>query len=291
MGDLSFLRRWAERLERIQLRRWYSQRRLLARRLDLKLDLSQGPGLARVTADLTFVPAVAGATTTLILGDVKVQSVHWGDKAVKARVNAPYLVLSFPRHLPKDVEQRIVLRYSYVPDEQYTLLQPVTPADCPMRVTITCRRPFLGLTQGKLLEGKEDPPLRIYQWDPPRCRRLTALVANVKSYRKETPSGMSMWLHVQADETALAAHVLDLCVQLYEESAESHHVKLPYSDFHVLECDDPRMKPFNSPGLVVVPRGTFRQDDRPYVYGVLAPEFNKEWRRDRTRMVSEGRKD
>ena len=291
MVDLSFIRRAAERLERIRLRRWYRAQRLMAKKLDVRLDMSQGSALVKASADLTFVPKVASSATTLIIGEVKIQSVSWGDKQVKARVNAPYLVLSFPRQLPKDKEQRITLRYAYVPDEQWTIQHPVTPAECVMKVGITCRRPFLGLTQGRLVEGKENPPLRIYSWDPPRSRRLNAIVGNVKSFRKDTPSGMAMWLHVQADEVDLAPQILDLCVQLYEESADSHHVKLPYTDFHVFECDDPRAKPFNSPGLVVVPRGTFRQDDRPFVYGVLAPEFNKEWRRDRTRMVSEGRKD
>ena len=291
MTDVSFLRRTAERLERTWLRRWYRARRVVARRLDLRLDMSQGQGLVKATADLSFVPSVAGATMSFIIGDVKIQSVHWGDKQVKARVNSPYLVLSFPLQLPKDKEQRITLRYSYFPDEQWTIHQPVTPVDCPMRIWITCRRPFLGLTQGKLVEGTESPPLRIYQWEPPRCRRLSGLAGNVKSFKKDTASGMAMWLHIQADETDLAPAILALCVQLYEESADSHHSKLPYADYHVFECDDPRMKPFNSPGLVVVPRGTFRKDDRPLVYGILAPEFNKEWRRDRSTMVYEGRKD
>jgi hypothetical protein len=40
-----------------------------------------------------------------------------------------------------------------------------------------------------------------------------------------------------------------------------------------------------------VPRGTFQTDDRPTVYGILAPEFNKEWRRDPTLMVAEGKRD
>jgi hypothetical protein len=289
--DLSFLRRAAERLERVQLRRWYRASRIAARRLDLRLDMSGGPGLVRATAEFTFVPDVASSRMTCLIGDVNVHSVHWSDRQIKARTNAPFIVLSFPKQLPKGKEQRITLRYTYMPGEQFTIQQPITNADCPERVWITVRRPFLGLVQGKLIEGKENPPLRTYEWAPPRCRKLNALVANVKSYRKETPSGMALWLHIQADETALAAHILDLCVQLYEESADSHHRRLPFSDYHVVECDDPRMRPFNSPGLIVVPRGTFRVDDRPTVYGILAPEINKEWRRDPTRMVADGKKD
>ena len=88
-----------------------------------------------------------------------------------------------------------------------------------------------------------------------------------------------------------APRLLDLLLSIYQESADSHHRELPYSDFHVLECDDPRQKPFNSPGLIVVPRGTFEIDDKPTVYGVLAPEFNKEWGRDPTRMVAIGKAD
>jgi hypothetical protein len=289
--DLSLVRRAAERVERVQLRRWFRAQRMLGRKLDLKLDMSAGQGPVRAEATFTFVPQVSSSRMTCLIGEVQLKSVTWGDKQVKARVNSPYIVLSFPRQLEKLKEQRIVLRYTYVPDEQYTIQQPVTQSDCPERVWITVRRPFLGIVQGKLVEGREDPPLRIYQWEAPRCRKLSALCANVKTFKKDTPSGMAMFLHIQADETDLAPRILDLCVQLYEESADSHHKRLPFPDYHVLECDDPRMKPFNSPGMIVVPRGTFRVDDRPTVYGILAPEINKEWRRDLLRMVAEGKRD
>ena len=52
MTDVSFIRRMAERLERVWLRRWYRAKRLVARRLDLRLDMSQGPGQVKATADL-----------------------------------------------------------------------------------------------------------------------------------------------------------------------------------------------------------------------------------------------
>jgi hypothetical protein len=289
--DASVVRSARDRIERVLLRRWNRAPRMQARRLDLRLDVATTPGLVRASADMTFVPKVAGTTMVCLIGQVKLNDVFWKDRRIKARVNSPYLVMSFPKRLEVDKPVQITLRYTYMPDEHHTIQQPITLEDCPERIWVTCRRPLLGLVQGRLLEGTEKPPHRTYLWEPPRSRRLSCLVADVRSFKKETPSGMNMWLHVQSQDTERAPRILDLCVQIYEESADSHHRRLPFADYHVFECDDPRMKPFNSPGLIAVPRGTFATGDKPTVYGMLAPEFNKEWRRDPTRLVSTGKAD
>ena len=150
---------------------------------------------------------------------------------------------------------------------------------------------LLGVVQGKLLSGTETPPFRTYTWEAPRARKLNAFCANVTSFKKQATGGVNMWLHCQPAAVSLAPRILDLCVQIYDECADSHHRQLPFADYHVVECDLAGMKAFNSSGMIVVPRGTFATDDRPTVYGVLAPEFNKEWRRDPTRLVAEGKKD
>ena len=41
--------------------------------------------------------------------------------------------------------------------------------------------------------------LRTYEWEPPRARKLNAIVSDVRSFRKETAGGMRMWLHVRPD--------------------------------------------------------------------------------------------
>src|SRR5690348_3516012 len=161
-------------MERVLLRRWNRAPRMQATRLDLRLDTSTTPGQVRATADLTFVPKVAGTTMVCLIGQVSlVSDAMWKDRKVKARVNAPYLVLSFPRRLDVGKPVQITLRYTYVPDEHFTIQQPITLEDCPERIWVTCRRPLLGLVQGRLLEGTEKPPHRTYLWEPPRSRRLS----------------------------------------------------------------------------------------------------------------------
>ncbi len=281
-----------DRLERWLLKRRYDEPRMKGTRLEVRLDLSGTSDQVRAEADFWFRPQVPSSQMVCLIGNVKVHSAIWKRSApIKARVNAPYLVLDFPSKLDSFVETMVSLKYTYLPDEHWTVQQPVTATDFKEKLTLTCRRPLLAITQGHLVSGTENPPLRTYVWEAPRARRLNAFAASVQSFKKAAPSGMQIWLHCQAKSVPLAPRILDLCVQIYEECAESHHRKLPYTDYHVVECDLPRMPAFNSPGMIVVPRGTFAMDDRPAVYGALAPEFNKEWRRDPTRMVASGKKD
>lgn len=293
MSDLvsDIVRRIGRSTEQYWLRRWHLASRMRGVKLDLRLDFATTPGRVRATADFTFKSQVRNTTTCCILGNVDLQSVGWQGRQVKARVNSPFLVLSFPRPLGVNEEATVQVRYMYAPDQYGTILQPSTKDDFATRVWITCRRPLLGVVQGRLVQGAENPPLVTYQWQPPRCRRLNAVVADVRSFRKEVPDGPSIWLHLQKDWAVYAPRVLDVLVELYRESHDAHHRKLPYQDFHVVESDDPHVMPFNSPGLIVVPKGTFNTDSRPTIYGILATEMNKEWRRDPTRMVSEGAKD
>ena len=290
--DLTPARNLTARLERIWLKRWFREPRMKATRLEVRLDLSTTSDQVRAEADLWFRPQAGSATMVCLIGDAKVHSAIWKrSKPIKARVNPPYLVLTFPQKLDSLIETQVTLKYTYRPDEHWTVQQPITESDFAEKVTITCRRPLLGIVQGKLLSGTENPPLRTYTWEAPRARRLNAFCANVQSFKKQAAGGMSMWLHCQPAGVSLAPRILDLCVQIYEECADSHHRKLPFSDYHVVECDVSGLKAFNSPGMIVVPRGTFATDDRPTVYGILAPEFNKEWNRDPTRLVAEGKKD
>ena len=46
------------------------------------------------------------------LGDAKIAGATWEGKTVKARVNAPYLVLKFPQKLPALSETKVQLRYT-----------------------------------------------------------------------------------------------------------------------------------------------------------------------------------
>jgi hypothetical protein len=290
--DLTPAKNLTARLERIWLKRWFKEPRMKATRLEVRLDLSTASDQVRADADLWFRPQVASATMVCLIGSAKVHSAIWKRSTpIKVRVNDPYLVLTFPQRLDTFVETQVTLKYTYRPDEHWTIQQPITATDFAEKVTITCRRPLLGIVQGKLLSGTESPPFRTYTWEAPRAKKLNAFAASVQSFRKQAPSGVNMWLHCQAASVDLAPRILDLCVQIYEECADSHHRKLPFADYHVVECDVAGLKPFNSPGMIVVPRGTFATDDRPTVYGVLAPEFNKEWRRDVTRMVADGKKD
>lgn len=290
--DLTPAKNLTARLERIWLKRWFNEPRLKGSRLEVRLDLSTASDQVRADADLWFRPQSSSATMVCLIGDVKLHSVIWKrSQPIKARVNPPYLIMTFPQRLETQVETLVTVKYTYRPDEHWTIQQPVTHADFPEKLTITCRRPLLGIVQGRLVSGAENPPFRTYSWEAPRSRKLNAFAASVQSFKKQAPSGVNMWLHCQAMSVPLAPRVLDLCVQIYEECSESHHRTLPFADYHVVECDVAGMKPFNSPGMIVVPRGTFASDDRPAVYGVLAPEFNKEWRRDVTRMVASGKKD
>lgn len=290
--DLTPARNITARLERVWLKRWFNEPRMKATRLEVRLDVSTASDQVRAEADLWFRPQASKSVMVCLIGDAKLHSATWKRSVpIKARVNAPYLVLAFPQKLEAFIETQVSLKYTYVPDEHWTVQQPITLTDFSEKMTITCRRPHLGIVQGRLVSGTESPPLRTYVWETPRARKLNAFSANVQSFRKEMPSGGLMWLHCQPPAVPRAPRILDLCVQIYEDCAESHHRRLPFTDFHVVECDLPRMKPFNSPGMIVVPRGTFDTDDRPTVHGILAPEFNKEWRRDPTRMVAEGKKD
>jgi len=289
--DLSIISRAKAHVEQAFLKRAYAAPRMKATKLDLKLDMSMLADTVRAEADLWFRPQTSDTTMICLIGEVTIKDARCKSGVVKARTNSPFLVLDFPKRLEAQIETQVIIRYAYKPDFHWTVQQPITPAECPEKLTITCRRPLLGVVQGKLLNGEEKAPFRTYTWQAPRSRRLNAFPANVESFKKTTPSGMEMWLHCQPSSSIRAPRLLDLCVQIYEECTSSHHVKLPYTDFHVVEGDDPRMPPFNSWGMIVVPRGTFETDDRPRVYGVLAPEFNKEWRRDPTLMVAEGKRD
>ena len=86
-------------------------------------------------------------------------------------------------------------------------------------------------------------------------------------------------------------HLLNILLKMYDESVQAHGTRLPYTDYHVIESDERGMKPFNSSGLVVVPRGSFRTPDKPTIYGVLSPELNKEWGKDALRLQAVGTKD
>jgi hypothetical protein len=285
------LRRAWSRVQQVWLRRWYAAPRMKLTRLEVRLDLSTASAQARAVAEMSFRPQARSMTMVCLIGNVGVQTATWNGRPIRAEVNDPYLVLRFPKPLDPFVETSCQIRYTYVPDAYGTICQPTTREDCPEKVSITCRRPLLGLVQGHLERGTENAPYRTYEWTPPRSRRLNAIVADVRSFRKETGDGLAMWLHLHADAQERAPRILDLLIQLYAESAESNHRKLPYTDFHVVESDDRHVKPFNSGGLIVVPRGTFRTDDRPTVYGILAPELNKEWRRDPARLVATGQAD
>lgn len=283
-------RRLARRIEATWLRRWYLAPRMKITKLDLRLDLQAPGGQVKATADFAFRPQVSSVNMACLIGDVAIHSASWGDRPIKARCNPPFLVLKFPKPLPAINEQRVSLRYTYRPDVYGTLLQPTTREDCPERIAITCRRPLLALVQGHLESGTESPPLRTYNWVPQRSRKLNVILADVRSFKKQM-GAMSMWLHCHADAVSRAPRILDLLASIYDECASSHHRKLPHADFHVVESDDRDVPAFNSPGLIVVPRGTFAVDDKPTVYGILAPEFNKEWNRQVSSMAAEGKAD
>lgn len=288
---LSSLLRIRDRIEQIWLKRWYVAPRMKATRLDLRLDASTASQQVRAVADLAFRPQTASRTMVCLIGNARVHAATSDGAAVKARVNAPFLVLRFPKKLGAFVETRVQLRYAYRPDEHGTLLQPTTREDCPERVAVTCRRPLLAIVQGRLVKGTEDPPHRTYEWEPPRGRKLNCIVADVRSFKKEMGEGRSLWLHCHADAVARAPRILDVLVQLVREAEESHHRALPYRDFHFVEADDRHLKPFDALGMLVVPRGTFLAEDKATLYGVVAPELNKEWRRDRTFLVARGQAD
>ena len=116
-------------------------------------------------------------------------------------------------------------------------------------------------------------------------------MADVKSYQKQGPDGTRFWLHVHADSVDYVPRILEMIIAIYEESAAAHHRKLGYADYHVVESDDRHLKPFNSSGLVVVPRGSFRSPDKATMNGLLTPEINKEWGRDALRLRTTGSRD
>jgi hypothetical protein len=279
------------RIEQLWLKRWYAAPRMRGTKLDLRVDVSGAGAQARAEATFSFRPQVRSTRTVCVIGDVKLHAARWGDRPVAARVNPPFLVMTFPKPLEAFVETTVNLRYSYVPDMYGTLLQPVTKDDMVERVTVTCRRPLRAVVQGKLVQATENPPTCTYVWDPPRSRRLNLVLCDGRSFRKETPEGMALWLHAARDGAERAPRILDLVAELFHQASESNHRKLPYTDFHVVESLDSTSPAFNSPGMIVVPHGTFRTDDKPTVTGVLAPELNKEWRRDPTRMVATGTPD
>lgn len=257
-----------------------------ATRLDLRLDASTAGAQVRAEAELAFRPQVTGRRFACLIGDVKIHGASWNGDPIEARCNPPFLALRFPRKVDGFVETTIKLRYTYRPDAFGSIQQPTTKEACPERVWVTVRRPLLGILPGHLVEGTEKPPLRTYQWEPPRSRKLALVVADVRSFRKTTPSGMNVWLHVHQDLAARAPRLLDLLVDLHEEVAESQRRKLPYADYHFVEADQRDLQPYNALGIVVVPRGAFRVEDRPTLYGLLAPEVNKEWRRDPATLVT-----
>lgn len=279
------------RIEQLWLKRWYLAPRLKGVKLDLQLDLSMPGKGARAVAELSFRPQVDSKRMVCGIGDVKVHGATWEGQAVKARVNAPYLVLKFPKKLSAFTETKVQLRYSYHPDEYGSIRLPMTGADIPLTLKMTCRRPLLALSQGSLVKGTEQPPLRTYEWASPRSKKLNAIVADVRSFKKEGPDGTRFWLHVHADSTEFVPRILDLIIDVYEESVSAHQKKLTHSDFHVIEADERHVKAFNSSGLIVLPRGSFKTADKPTISGVLTPELNKEWGREALRLQTSGHKD
>lgn len=272
-------KRACERVERTWLKRWYLAPRMKGVQLEVRLDLTSIGGQVRAEATFAFRPQVTSRVMACGMGDVDVRSATWEGQPVKARSNAPYLVLRFPRRLEAAVQARVHLKYTYRPDHYGTIRQPITGEDFPETVHLTCRRPLLALCQGRLVKGTENPPLRTYEWQPPRSRRLNAIVADVRSFKKEAPDGTAIWLHLHADSVDRAPRLLDLLIETYVETAKAHQRRLPYTDYHVIESDERDLTPFNSAGLIVVPRGSFRTGDKPQVYGIIAPELNKEWGR------------
>ena len=278
-------------IEQLWLKRWYVTPRMKGVKLDLALDLSMPGKGVRAVADLSFRPQVDSRRMVCGIGDVKIHGASWEGQAVKARVNAPYLVLKFPEKLSAFTETRVQLRYSYFPDQYGSVRLPMTGAEIPLSLKLTCRRPLLALSQGSLVQGTESPPLRTYEWASPRSKRLNAIVADVRSFKKEGADGTRFWLHVHADSTEYVPRILDLIIAIYEESTAAHSKKLNHEDFHVIEADERHVKPFNSSGLIVMPRGSFRTSDKPTISGVLTPEMNKEWGRDALRLQATGSKD
>ena len=280
-----------DRIEQLWLKRWYLAPRMKGVTLDLSLDLSTPGKGVRAEAELAFRPQVESKRMTCGLGDVRVHGATWNGRKVKARCNAPYLVLTFPEKLGAFTETKVTIRYSYTPDEYGSIRLPMMGQDPKLSLRLTCRRPLLALTQGHLVKGTEQPPLRTYQWDPPRARRLNAIVADVKSFQKEGPDGTRFWLHVHPDSVDYVPRILEMIIQIYEESAAAHSRKLGHSDYHVIESDERHQKAFNSSGLVVLPRGSFRSPDKATMNGILTPELNKEWGKDALRLQAIGRKD
>jgi hypothetical protein len=278
-------------VERLWLKRWYLAGRMKATRLVVRLDLSGASAGVRVEAELSFRPQARSRRMVCLVGDVRLHAASWKDRPVAARCNAPYLVLEFPEKLEPFVETHLKVRYTYRPDQYGTVQQPTTRQDCPERMFLTCRRPLMAVVPGRLVQGSEKPPMRTYEWEPPRCRRLSCVVADVRSFKKETAEGVAVWLHLHQEVAARAPRLLDMLLQLHAESTESFHRSLPYRDFHYFEADQRDVGPYNAGGLIVVPRGTFGIDDRPTLYGILAPELNKEWRRAPDRMVASGKAD
>ncbi|MEM7245133.1 MAG: hypothetical protein AAF533_07300 [Acidobacteriota bacterium] len=272
------------------LRRSYAQPTVKGTNLELRVDLSRPEMQARAEADFRFRPLQDTKTVILGIGPVTVRSATWKGHALKTRCNSPFVILRFPEKLENCIETRIHLKYSYWPDSYGTLRQPLTKNDFPTKVWLTCRRPLLALCQGELIESKEEPPLRVFEWAPPRSRRLNAVVATVRSFRKQADDELNLWLHVRENTVDIVPRILDLMLEIYEECRGAHGKGLPYEHLHVVESDEADREPFNSPGLIVVPRGSLI-NDRPKVYGLLAPEFNKEWGREAIRLQHWGEKD
>jgi hypothetical protein len=280
-----------DRIEQLWLKRWYLKPRMKGVRLDLQLDLSMPGKGVRAVAELSFRPQADAKVMVCGIGDVKVHGASWKGKAVKARVNAPFLVLKFPEKLSAFTETKVQVRYSYQPDEYGSVRLPLTGAEIPLTLRLTCRRPLLALSQGSLVQGTEKPPLRTYEWASPRSRKINAIVADVRSFKKEGPDGTRFWLHVHADSTEFVPRILDLIIATYEESVAAHHKKLDHADYHVIEADERHATAFNSSGLIVLPRGSFRTADKPTIAGVLTPELNKEWGREALRLQTSGSRD